>query len=431
VVRAEAKREVQRAAAEEFEIAALQGRNVALRLSSSYDGGAPARHFDEAIRLSDEALSVRNGNWRSDEATRARFAATLSREQASFRADGMREILDESLLETRRRVVDAIEAASVARLESERADAASNSEHFASGIRPVDHEQRMRTRTVLVNSTRAAAKLRSAVQQLEVEAQLSEAAHAADVRSVGSRLLAQRDAIASIVLTELHRAEMDGDMSLRQLLRENAKLAAEVASREEDIKRLDAQLEASKVSAYSARQTDSQRNLGLETIIDELHGRIEALTRELHEERGARAVEVVSLRAELKAAEERWASERAMRERTASGADRAARGTVERYDALVTALRAQGKADVTALRQKLSKLNREHQALVVGSEARLAQLARNKDKELSMLRSRLSKQSEQLVDLRAESSSRGRAAKYWHDMRAPSAGSRHGYDGEL
>ena len=177
-----------------LELNTLRGRATALKAASdaAAASGSPLgrhdlRRFNELPKSGDAARSVAS--------------------------EDLRELLDLAIIATSRRVNDALAQAAWARSESERACEAGNA-GVEQAFLPHD-PGRTAARALLVQLQRSAAKLRSATQKLEDEAASAQTTHAADVRSLSARLIAQRDAAEAILLKELTTTETEGELSIR------------------------------------------------------------------------------------------------------------------------------------------------------------------------------------------------------------------------
>ena len=226
----------------QLQIVTLQGRPVALKVAS-------------------EEAATSAKQWASADAKRYSAVAKPGA-PADFAhsggGDALREMLDTALTAVGKRVGAAIAEGGRARAEQRQAEAeggASLEEAFARCKDPVaEHAVRKAAGALLIRHQRVGVKLRNALRTLEEEAAAMQATHAVDMRSLTTRLVAQRDAVAACVLGELETAEGEGAVSLRGLQAEVARLTGELRARDATIDGLRAQLKEAEGSFWRERR---------------------------------------------------------------------------------------------------------------------------------------------------------------------------------
>jgi hypothetical protein len=209
---------------QKLQIASLSGRGVAMKVAS-------------------EEASLNGKTWDID---KVRRFSVLPKGPPDFVNDALREMLDQAVLATDRRVRGAINEGIKARSEADKADSGVADRLEAALLKckspEAEHALRNVTRDMVIQNTRCTKLLRNACKRLEDEATSALFAHAADLRSMGARLVAERDAIASCVLDELQRAEVEGSHSMHGLSADNSHLHGELSARDEEIVQLKAAL---------------------------------------------------------------------------------------------------------------------------------------------------------------------------------------------
>lgn len=226
----------------QLQIVTLQGRPVALKVASE-EAATSAKHWASADAKRYGAVAKPGAP--------ADFAH-------SGGGDALREMLDTALTAVGKRVGTAIAEGGRARAEQRQAEAeggASLEEAFARCKDPVaEHAVRKAAGALMIRHQRVGVKLRNALRTLEEEATSMQATHAVDMRSLTTRLVAQRDAVAACVLGELETAEGEGAISLRGLQAEVARLTAELHARDATIDGLRAQLKEAEGSFWRERR---------------------------------------------------------------------------------------------------------------------------------------------------------------------------------
>lgn len=187
---------------------AAKGRRDAVGIAreEATQQGTPWQHNDS---IHYESILQRSAPTGLDDlvADKPEFMSTL------FLSDDIRELLDLAGVAMRRRVVDAVEEASKARSESLHDEARlSDDVNSTSASAPFTkvHTQKKARMTALVMLSRghkSAEKLRAALVRLEKEAVLAQRQHAGDLCSLTTRLVAQREAMVSVLTPEIGPAE--------------------------------------------------------------------------------------------------------------------------------------------------------------------------------------------------------------------------------
>ena len=220
------RRAHQQIEAQRLEITTLHGRQTALHL-----GGAEATHRGVSWDIND----VR------------RFTA-VPKSGPAFTGDVLREMLDQALVAVNRRMTDALAEAAKARQEAERAEA-EGEENLETAFKKcgdltalAEHAVRQATLGVLNRSSRAMHKMRKALKKLEAEATDAQKTHASDMRSLASRLMAQRDSLADLLAEELRSTELEGRHSIKGLQAELQTRVAQLRQRDDEVAELRANL---------------------------------------------------------------------------------------------------------------------------------------------------------------------------------------------
>ena len=371
-----------------------------------------------AVRLASEDASQRGQPWNVQDVRR--FTA-LPRGPPDFTNDALRELLDQAEQAAARRVRDAVVEGTRARAESEQADTqgeANLEDAFAKVKEPVaELAARSAVGKLLINSNRMTTKLRVALRCLEEEATAAQVTHAADLRSLAARLVAQRDAHTEVVLAELEHAESDGENSIASLLCRVRALRGEIESRDATIGELRSELAGTQRTLREERCTrraDGERAVKdrkiLSAEIERLEVRhaivlregcshTEALATELMHEEAERAADAAAAAAVL-------AEAAAERERKVSALE-------AKLKALKIEARMMHAELIGKLKQQdkeLAAVERRHADALVVVEAVTA-------KKESYLRTKIDGLGRQVRALRA-SSSNGRAMLYWTSMDA-------------
>jgi hypothetical protein len=365
--------------AQQAELASLHGRSTALKLASS------------------------EGRWSPDEARR--FSGALVRDR-TFRGEDLRVLLEQAVVASRRRTSAAIEEAQAARVESERTES-SGAKSVEGSLQGLEAEERARARAVLVGSNRATIRLRGASLKLESEARASERVHAAEVRAVAARLVAEREALVSAVLCELNVAEAE----MASLVESNERLAAGVSERDRDVTRLQREL------GFTREALIKQERVGSDLMREsgELRAEAARIAAELNwvQREGdalrrcltndlSHADEGLTTASKASAAQ----AERAELERTA---------LVNKYEARIASMSEQSSGDVELLKERLRKLGLDYHQLERSMHEKMRLTTHKKDKEINHLRFRVERLSQQVLGLKANSSS-GRRALYWANV---------------
>lgn len=382
---------------------------------------------------------MRNGTpWRVDETARY---MSIPKDGSAPCAAELRDLLDLATLATQRRLTEAIDEAARARAESSKAQ--------AEGLVNLDSafgahdEAKMIARTLLVQSTRSAERLRASMAKMEREADGALAAHAADVASLSARLNARCDAVADALGGELHAAELVGDDSVlglraevarreaarirekgrrdveeerlrnegyetsQALEKERADRRVERINHEVEIRRLrkvEARLETEAAEAAAAHTAEATR-LGEDLAsarAEHARGRDELLTElgELHEAKAAQAAELG-------------------RELEAAAAAAAATETALRSDLRETAAakHAQEARLMDELREEEQARRRDEQA----AEARHAKLQLEKEESERSLSARIKKLEalqKAALEVGGAGAGRGRALMFIEDLKS-------------
>ena len=187
-----------------------------------------------ALRIASDEATHSGAVWKPEEVHRFKCY-----EPAAFGTDAVRELVDQALVGHARRLREALGEAAKARrrsLVSEEEGTAWLNEVLRTFNDPNATRLRQLARQSVSRANRAASDLRAALERLEEETAAAQQTHAADARSMATRLAAHRDAAVATTLIELQRAEQStraGEISISSLqaelrcVRSEAKVAAE------------------------------------------------------------------------------------------------------------------------------------------------------------------------------------------------------------
>ena len=390
-----------------LEIATLKGRGTALKLAG-----------EEATRL--------GRAWSQADVRRYHTVPRAENNRISFADDDLRELVDQAIVATDRRVRSAVSEAARCRVESEKAesDALAQLELDLASIvqtSEAEYQSRMATRALLARSNRTAAKLRAALLKLEEEASAAASVRASDIRSVAARLVAQREAIATTLTDTLHLAEEHGAHSVRglsdELERVHAARAADVATRDAEIDRLRAALAAAKERLVSEQRSRTAEVGRLEGRIGSLRDEMASLAqRTVTEVNPLGAVQVGLLQSELRAEEgARRDVITSLQAQIGEIVEERARAKAA-WDAKLQATLGDGMVTRDRLHEQIKAVEAERATAVAKLKARLSRESEAHAHEAAMLRARLERLTAEVTQLRANSTS-GRRRLYWASMK--------------
>lgn len=380
-----------------LQIATLQGRRTGLKLASE-----EASHRGQALDIKDVK----------------RFSAVPTG-PPDFTDDALREMLDLAMQATDRRVREAVAEAGRARAESERAEAEGDDsleQAFAKCKEPAaEHAARQATQAVLGGRLRVAKRLRGALRKLEEEAAHAQSAHAADVRSVGARLVAQRDAYAELVLLELQQLEQEGSASVAALMAERAELTAALVERDATIETLRAELAESRASHKEEQGSRRREGVRVAKEAKLLHPELRALERSLDVAERERSVHAATIAVELRREERGRAADAQAHaaQLAALVAERDAAG--REMDAKLRAARLETRAVHNELSGQLKAHEQARQELERAHADELLTFDAEAQRERMFLRGKVDALGKDVRRLRS-TNSRGRAMLYWTSM---------------
>ena len=240
-----------------------------------------------AMRLVTAEPSQRGQSWNAQNVRR--FTA-LPRGPPDFTNDALRELLDQAEQAAARRVRDAVAEGTRARAESEKADTIKSSqeteveanlEDALAKVKDPIAELAARAAVVkLINKTnKMTVKLRGVLRCLEEEVTAAQLTHAADLRSLAARLVAQRDASTSVVLAEIEHAESHGKNWIASLHDRERAMRGEIESQDVTIGELRSELAGTQRTLREercARRAEGERAVKDRKILSTEIGRIEA-----------------------------------------------------------------------------------------------------------------------------------------------------------
>ena len=393
LIRAQARIEQQR-----LQIATLSGRGTAHKIAS-----------EEASRT--------GASWNISDVKRF---SLLPQGPADFVNDALREMLDQALVGVDRRVREAVAQGAKARSEADRAEGEGEANLEAAYSKckepAAEHAVRQASRALFIKSGRCLKNLRVACKRLEEEAAAAQATHAADMRSMGARLVAQRDAITHTLLDELQKAEFDGAVSIRGLHETIGQLRGDVESRDAELAELrellvdtQGRLKDEKIARQREYERFTKEVKTLKGEVSRLGDKLQWTERDFAV--GNLAISAELARTESELAEEAQACANAMSQTTGE-ANAAVRLAEERLKALRIEARQMHhnmSASYRELEEAKMEQEQEHTAMLLLRENEVA-------KERAFLRSKIDSLGKQVMHLRS-SSSRGRAMLYWSSMK--------------
>ena len=204
-----------------------------------------------AVRGASEEAIAKGAAWTLEEARKWKYLPNVPPTRLSvhdeYYDDSLRELLDQAVVGVRIRVAEAISecmkvrdgVSDAEREGSKRLDEALRAFKDPTAemlVRQAAHAQTLR-------ASKSCSRLCAAMIALEDEAATAQSVHLADLRSLASRLVAQREAATSALRHELIDAEMEGQLSIRRLLSEIERLQGELRRRDAHEAALEAALE--------------------------------------------------------------------------------------------------------------------------------------------------------------------------------------------
>lgn len=395
---AELDRALKRLDRQQLQISTLSGRGTAHKVAS-----------EEASR---------NGeSWNIADVKRF---SLLPQGPPDFSNDSLREMLDQALVGVDRRIRTAIAAGAKARADADRADSEGEADlekAYSKCKEPaVEHAVRQASRSVLVRSTRCIKNLRIACQRLEEEAATAQSTHAADMRSLGARLVAQRDAITVSLLDELQNAETAGAVSISGLQVEISRMQDQLETREAEVGELRHSLADTQGRLKDEKIARHREYESFTKEVKTLKGEVARLSEKLSWTERDFATGNVALGAELAREEDERAEEArshaARMFETTAEAVAAVKAAEDKLKALRLEARQMHHNMSSAYREleeakTVQDIEHANQMLIHENEA---------SKERAFLRAKIDTLGKTIMSLRA-SSSRGRAMLYWSSMR--------------
>ena len=392
--------------AQRFELNALHGRRAALKVAN-------------------EAALLEGAPWDASRASRLHAASKVGEASVSVTSEDLRDLLDLAVLATGRQVEAALGEAAKARAESERA-AADGAAQLETSFHAHD-PARVAARALLVQSNRAAARMRDTLHRLEETARHAQSVNAADIRSLSARLRAQRDSLNMLLVRELNAAETEGPLSIRGLRSELDQLhvtrARETASRDDQIAQLQreqAALKEALAAERTGRATDNEDSAkaiaALKADRAQLSDELAASKRTHADERRALTLQLSSEGADADARleDERRCAEEAAARVKEEGESLARDAAMERQrlqtsleevkEAHAKLMRQKAKSEA-ALKEQLDQMTAAKSESEAKLNERLRKLEALKLTETTMLKSRI----ERLSKLQDASASAGGA----------------------
>ena len=386
-----------------------------------------------AISVANEEAMRRGKTWGGDEVRRfsALQKAPVPPPSSPFHSDEMKEVMGQAIVATTRRLTHAVKESSRARVESERAEGESMitlEQAFPSrnGIEPNEIEQKAKLtmRALLVGTSRTTAKLRAAVLRLEEEVVQARANHAADVRSLTARLVAEREAMHATMSLALQSSETEGEYSISGLQAELVLLESRHSSTEmqmiETIDQLGLELEQTRDKLEAEQRTRAKDNAQLTDSVHRLEAEVARLRGELEHSQEQHQNDVMNLTRELQAEKQARAKEALESERQAAEAASNSKAAIAAVENRLAETREQGYAARDELQRKLKEVSNSKDAVEGRLTRQLRLLDERREYEKTMLKSRNEVLTHQVLALRANTS-RGRQDLYWASLKSGGA----------
>ena len=189
------------------EQSALQGRMVALHVATeeATRSGTPWS-TDKTIRMHVAAKGTVN--------THELFVSSFG-PYGDVGAAALAELMDEGVEATRLRVVEVLDRAFKARKESERSEAIAL--HALRAMPHLEEDTRALSLQFLMRGHRSGERMRQAMYVLENETAQAQSVYAAERRMLATQLVAQREALGTILSRELADCENGRDESRRSI----------------------------------------------------------------------------------------------------------------------------------------------------------------------------------------------------------------------
>jgi len=377
----------------QLQIATLEGRGTALRVArgEATTAGQP---------------------WPRDQVRRLKY---LPGGPPEFWHDALRELLDAGVASHNKRVARVLADSAAARAHTAAAEHESEA-RLAEAMRKfqdpnAERAVREAVRAHTLRAGKEVLRLRTAAQHLEEEVGAAQRTHAASMRSLAARTLAERDAVGVMLLSELESAETEGATSIKGLEDAMARMQRDFAERDAARVR---QIEGLRVELS---QTEQQRDANAARTAKELE-MLKLALRECEEAFTPSATGLKTLRLEVKTVEEeRAADAKAARRRLAFGLAREAAEKMATEAALTARLQDYGVETVALqkdVRDQMSKAQKLR-ALDEARDAALKAMRRQKDTEIRALEAQVELLGRKVEALQASKSTR-RSMLYWAGM---------------
>ena len=370
-----------------------------------------------ALRLASDEAKLKGKTW---DITTVRRFSSLPKGSPDFASDALREMLDQARGAVDRRVREAVREGAKARAESEKSEVegeANLEEAYTKCKEPaVELALRQAVEKFLVRNTRMAKRLRMTMKRLEDEAITAQTAHATDLRALSTRLVAQRDACAEVVLSELQQVEFDGALSLRGLQEQMSTSRATISERDATIKALQSELQRAQVDVQEERAGRQQERHQAVTELTELKAQVSQLKQSLSHARRETSNHIVVLKAELQDEEAgRISDARAAAAQMVKLANERDK-LVGNLDARMRQIKVEARNMHSDMLARLKMQDHERLTLEQQHENDRAALETEMKKRETYLRGKIEHLTKQVLVLRG-SSSRGRALLYWNAMK--------------
>ena len=372
-----------------------------------------------AVRVSSAEASLKGESWSIADVKRF---TSVPKSKAEFTSDVLRELLDQALLGTTRRVLEAVQEGVAARAESVSAEGEGEESiekvlAKCKGLTAdVEYAVRQAVLGILNRGNRLAKRLRTALHALEAAATAAQDVHASDLRQVTTRLVAVRDAQTAMVLNDLAKTEHEGHNSIRGLHSRILEKDRVILERDAEIVRLRTELELMCQLLKEEKRQRAVDSQDLRCCMRVVQREIPMIEREVNLAQRDRKINPIALARDLSLEEkEREDERRAFQQRFERQAKEQAAKIVE-YERRLMAMRADARATLEAMNGRLKTLMSENVALEAQHEEDLAVAENAHERERSFLNRKAEKLHSQVRALKA-STTRGRALFYWSSMK--------------
>lgn len=360
--------------------------------------------------------------------TTAAAAGLGSQVGSIFHSDALRELMEQAIVATSRRLTDALNESSRSRSDAEKAEAESAVEiervfppRHGVEASSADQTLRLTVRGLLAGCHRAQGKMRAALHRLEDEARAAQAIHAADMRALAARLVAQREAVHKMLTEALRSSESDGEFSVAGLQAELRRLHKKHGGEARETNRL---LEELQTKLVDTKARYDEERVGRAKEYSDMTATIRSLKAEntklsdaLQTSRTHHHLDTLVLRSELEVEEDGRAEDREAAGGDVAAMTAASAAALKNVEQTLAATREQSYAVRTALQDNVATLTKDKDAMEARMLHQLRNLENHAANQYAMLKTRHDALAAQVLSLKANSS-RGRQMLYWSSMKA-------------